>query len=185
MKIKTILTVALLSMVAFGCSSSKKIVANNPELDRLMTEQFFVFHVKTVEPQVTAALANVRNSGLMDLGDTTSRIDATADGYFLKLEGEQLVVDLPYYGERPVVVNLATGTGISLTNIANNLSITKDAIKKGYKITFSTKSQTENYNFTLTVAANLSGTLVVLSSQRDRIQYQGNLSTVKEVEEIQ
>lgn len=176
MKIKNILGVIIVCVLAFGCSSTKKVIDTNPELDSMIEQESFAFAVKFVEPQVTAALASIGNSGLLAPGNTISRIDVTGSGYFLKLNGELVSADMPYYGERQMGGGYNSDTGIKFNGTTKNLKIVKDEDKKSYKITFNVAKSAENYFFTIDVTAALNTTVWVQSSHRNRIRYLGKIS---------
>lgn len=176
MKIKAILVLVLVCVLAYGCSSTKKVLVSNPELDTMMEQESFAFTVKFVEPQVTAALAQIGNSGLLAPGNTISRIDVTGSGYFLKLNGEHVSADMPYYGERQMGGGYSSDTGIKFSGTTKNLKIIKDEEKKSYQVTFSVANSSENYFFTISLTSALSSSVWVQSSQRNRIRYQGKIS---------
>ena len=176
MKIKNILGVIIFCVLAFGCSSTKKVIDTNPELDSMIEQESFAFAVKFVEPQVTAALASIGNSGLLTPGNTISRIDVTGSGYFLKLNEEQVSADMPYYGERQMGGGYNSDTGIKFNGTTKNLKIVKDEDKKSYQITFNVAKSAENYFFTIDVTTALKTTVWVQSSHRNRIRYLGKIS---------
>ena len=86
MKIRNISLVVLVSIMLFGCGSSKQPVVTNAALDAMMEQETFQIMVTSAEPQVTSAMAKVASSVIMGAGNTVSRIDLTGQGYFIKLE---------------------------------------------------------------------------------------------------
>lgn len=180
MKIRGVLVVIIMSFLAFGCSSTKKVLVDNPELDEMMGQEAFEIVVKAAEPQVTMALAQIGNSSLMRPGNTISRIDVTGGGYFIKLNGEKVSANLPYFGERQMGGGYGSDAGIIFDDIpARNLTIVKDEEKNSYVTTFSVDNSSENYFFTVDTGSTLNTTVRVRSSHRNRIRFTG---TVKALE---
>ncbi len=177
MKIRNISLVVIGSILVFGCGSSKPAVSN-AALDAMMEQETFQIVVRAAEPQVTTAMARVGNSGgVMRPGSTMSRVDLTGDGYYIKLEGEKVSIELPYFGERQMGGGYGTDGGFTLEDtLAKDLKITKDEEKKTYEVTFSADNSSETLFFTIEVGSSLNSTTRVTSAQRNRIRYTGKLS---------
>ena len=182
MKIRNISLIVILSILLFGCGSSKPAVSN-AALDTMMARETFEIEVRAAEPQVTTALARAGNSGLMRPGSTISRVDLTGDGYFIKLEGEKASIELPYYGERQMGGGYGTNGGFTMEDTpVKDLKITKDEKKKSYQVTFNVDNASESLFFTIDVGSSLSSTTMVTSAQRNRIRYTGNLAPLLKTE---
>lgn len=176
MKIRNISVVVLVSMMLFGCGSSKQPVVTNAALDAMMEQETFQIMVTSAEPQVTSAMAKVASSGMMGAGNTVSRIDLTGQGYFIKLEGEKVSANLPYYGERQMGGGIGSDAGITFDTTASDVKITKDEEKKSYDVTFNVRNSSESFSFTIAISAGLSSSTSVTSSQRNLIRYSGKVS---------
>ena len=179
MKIKIISLVVLTSLLFFGCTSTKKMVAANSALDSMMEQEAFQIEVKAAEPQVTTTLAQLGSSGVLRPGSTISRIDVTGEGYFIKLDGENVSANLPYFGERQMGGGYGSDAGIKFNGTARELTIVKDEEKHSYVATFSVDNSSEIYLFTIDLGASLNSTVRVRSSHRNRIRFTGK---VKELE---
>jgi hypothetical protein len=179
MKTWAISLLILGGLLCFGCGSVSKVVVSNDALDRLMEQEAFKIEVEAVEPQVTAALAQLRSNGLMRAGDNISSIFVSGEGYFIKMDGQNISANLPYYGERQMGGGYGSDAGIKFNTTALDLEITKNQEKQTYQITFSVNNSSESYFFTIDIGNSLNSTVRVRSSHRNRIRFTG---TVKELE---
>ncbi len=182
MRIREISIGLLLCVFFIGCSSSKKAVVANPALDALISEQSFKFEVKTVEPQVTTALQQIANSGLIPPGNTIGNINVAGAGYFLSMEGDRVKANMPYYGERQMGGGYDSDSGIEFDGTAKDLKIEKDEAKQRYDISFTVDGSSENYFVTITTSANMNAEVWVRSSHRNRIRYTGTVVELNQEE---
>lgn len=159
-----------------GCSTSKKAVAANPTLDTLVSEQSFKFKLQNVQPQVTTALMQLSNSGIIQPGNTIGNINVAGQGYFLRMEGDQVKANMPYYGERQMGGGYDSDTGIEFDGPAKDLKIEKNELKQRYDISFTVDGSSENYFVTLYVTSNFKSEVWVRSSHRNRIRFTGVVS---------
>lgn len=178
MGIKQIL-LGVVSVVLLGCSSTKSTVAN-PALDEMVQQQSFAIKVKAMEPQVTNALAQIGNSGLMRPGNTITRFDVTGEGYFVKVHGEQVEANLPYFGERQMGGGYGSDTGIKFKATSRDLSFEKNEEHNSYVATFSVDNSSESYFFTIDLGNSMGSTVRVRSSHRNRIRYTGTVTEISQ-----
>ena len=175
MKLLKLLLLTGFTALIFGCGASKKVKEPNLALDQMMNERSFVVSVVSAEPQLTQAMSQVGNSGLLGPGNSMTRIDVTGAGYFIKVQGDSVAAQLPYYGERQMGGGYDSDAGIIFNGVTENLEITKDEIKQAYTIKFSINSKSEVYIVATTVGNNASSTTAITSSQRNRIRYSGKV----------
>lgn len=160
-------------LALIGCGSAKKTFVSNATLDKMIVEETFKIEVKSAEPQITTALAQVGSSGVIRPGSTMSHIDVTGEGYFVKLDGKNVATSLPYFGERQMGGGYGSDAGININGTVRDLKITKDGEKHGYEVTFSIDNSSESYFFTIDLGTSLTSTIRVRSSHRNRIRYAG------------
>jgi len=180
MKLLKMVLLAGLTSLIFGCGASKQIKEPNAALDQMMNQSAFRIAVVSAEPQLTQAMSQVMNSGVLAPGNSMSRIDVAGEGYFIKVQGDSVAAQLPYYGERQMGGGYDSDAGINFEGIPKNLEIIKDETKQSYTVKFSIHSSSEMYFVTTMVGNNASSTTVISSSQRNRIRYNGDLKAVKE-----
>ena len=172
--LKTVLLVVFTTML-LGCSATKKMQEPNAALDQMMNERAFNIKVKSAEPQLTQAMSQVANSGLIPPGNSISRIDVTGSGYYIKVQGDSVSAELPYFGERQMGGGYDSDAGIHFEGIAKDLEISKDETKQNYTVRFSIDSKSEVYFVTTIVGNNATSTSAISSSQRNRIRYSGDV----------
>ena len=168
----------VLAAVIFGCGASQKVKEPNAELDRMMEQKAFEISIRSAEPQLTQAMGQIANSGIMQPGNTIGRIDVAGSGYFIKIDGDSVSADLPYYGERQMGGGYNSDSGIKFDGIGKNLEITKDDLKQSYTLGFSIASNSENYIVRIEVGNNMTSTSNIRSSHRNRIRYSGDVEAL-------
>ena len=95
--------------------------------------------------------------------------------YEMKFENNRITTYLPYFGRAHTAPMDPTKLAIELTDQEIEVTTEKDP-KKGYSLTFSAKTQTnENITFYLKITYSGMATLSINSSTREPISYLGNL----------
>ncbi|MFA5301367.1 MAG: DUF4251 domain-containing protein [Bacteroidales bacterium] len=95
--------------------------------------------------------------------------------YEMKFENNRVTTYLPYFGTAHTAPMDPTKLAIELTDQEIDVKTEKDP-KKGYSVTFSAKTQTnENITFYLKITYSGMATLSINSSTREPISYLGNL----------
>lgn len=173
----------LTGVLLTGCKSTEKIVVPNPKLGALMENKEFRIAVDAVQPQLTMALAQLNNSQLVRPGNKLSNINVNGEGYFIKMEGDSVTVNLPYYGERQMGGGYGSPVGIVFKEIARDLKIEKAAKTNAYQVTFGVPSAEEFYRFMITIENNLGCTAHVTSSHRNRIRFTGKVEELESSEQ--
>ena len=182
MRFKGVLLVLAVILLFLGCSASKQLHVANAALDTMMQQEAFKVEVQAAEPQVTQAMAQIANSGILPPGNNISRIDVTGEGYFIKLNDTRVAAELPYYGERQMGGGYGSDSGIRFDGIARDVKIVKDAEKNSYVVTFSVDNSSENYFFTIDIGSSLNSTVRVRSSHRNRIRFTGKVIALEDGE---
>ncbi|MFX0556937.1 DUF4251 domain-containing protein [Maribacter sp. CXY002] len=182
MTLYRILGVVLIGIMVLGCTSSQKTVRPNPRLEKMVADHAFKIEIQTAEPMVTAALAQIANSGLLPPGNTMNRIDVKGDGYFIQMDGEKVSANLPYFGEQQMGGGYGTDAGIVFDTQASDVQIAENAMKHSYDISFDVNDGTESFSITVELSPKLNSTVRIASSHRNRIRYTGKVKELKNVE---
>lgn len=179
MKMSKIFFLMAITVLFFSCGASKQVKEPNAKLDQMMEESVFEVNIRSAEPQLTQAMAQVANSGILAPGNSMSRIDVTGSGYFIKMKGDSVSADLPYYGERQMGGGYNSDAGIKFDGVPKNLEIVKNDIKQSYLLKFSVDANAEDYFVAVVVGNNLTSTIDIRSSHRNRIRYTGTATQVE------
>lgn len=94
-------------------------------------------------------------------------------GYSIKIAGDSLICNLPYYG-RAYSVSSTTGNGYNFNSTFFDYVLTERK-KGGWDIRIKTKDQQENPEFFITIFDSGSTTIRANSMNRGSISYSGNL----------
>lgn len=172
----------LLLLVAVACASGKN--SATPEeiaaLDSMVTNKTFQIEANWAQPMATQSLNSIANAGLLPPGSTVSRIDVSSTGGFLRMKGDSIVADLPFFGERRMGGYYNQNqSGIKFEGIPEKLSFTPIKKGQGQTMRFNINDDTEGYQVIAQLYPNGTARLMVASNYRTNIWYQGNISPYK------
>tara|TARA_R110000796_G_scaffold88850_4_gene191930 strand:+ start:86589 stop:87134 length:546 start_codon:yes stop_codon:yes gene_type:complete len=179
MKLSLLFTFILI----IGCTSSKKIVEATPEsraLDELVANKKFMIESNWASPRASTSLNALSNSGLLGAGNSSGSINLIGNSNFLKIEGDTISAELPYYGERQMGGGYTSEAGVKFKGIPKKYEAIKDNTSQRNIITLQINNATESYNITITLFPNWTSSIVINSSQRTPISYQGNVLEIPE-----
>jgi hypothetical protein len=176
----------LILIVSVGCKSSKNATtpAQKEAIEQLVTSSNFTIENDWAYPQVTAAMAQVLNSGILPPDSNAGAINLTGNSNFLTIKGDSITSYLPYFGERQQQVGYAgTDSAIAFEGLMKDFKV-EDG-KNGRKImSFQAKSNSENFNVIITVFPSMKSRIILNGSSRFSIQYAGDVSPLQD-EEVQ
>jgi len=99
-------------------------------------------------------------------------------GYTIKVSGDSVVSDLPYYGRAHSAPMNSSDAGIKFTSSDFTYTV-KDRKKNGWDVTIKAKDGTRSHQIYLTISSNGSASVRVVSSDRDSISYNGDIQKSK------
>lgn len=177
------LVFVLLMVIVTSCSSSKSSVTElqTKALDSIMQQQEFSITSNWAQPQVTNAMNQLANVGLIPSGSSVGNIDISGITNYLKMEQDSVKAKLPFFGERHFGGGYNNSEGIEFEGIPNNLQIKKGK-KAEYTMQFNirdTNSPSETYQVYITLWPNLNSDITVTSAQRNSMRYQGNVQALE------
>ncbi|MCB4808452.1 DUF4251 domain-containing protein [Tamlana sp. 62-3] len=168
--------------IQFSCKSSKNKASESEikTLTQLVENKKFIIESDWANPQVTNAMQQVLNSGILQPGSNASSINLIGNSNYLKISGDSIYSYLPYFGERQMHVNYGgTDSAIQFKGLMSDYKVSKrkDA---GYNISFNAKSNSENFNVYITLWPNLKSSMSLNSSSRFSISYTGSVNKTVE-----
>lgn len=167
--------------------TSKTSQAATPKsiaLDKLVTEKNFRITSDWASPTANSSLNAIANSGLLGAGNTAGNINLMGNTNFLKIKGDSIQADLPYYGERQMGGSYSSNdSGIKFNAIPTTFKSTKNENTLVHTISFQISGDTnEHYNITLSLSPNWTTEIMVSSSQRTSIRFRGTISEIANIE---
>ena len=175
--------VILVLLIVLGCSSSSKINSakvEDQQLTNLINNRNFEVELNWASPMNTVSIQNVFNT-LMPIGSNSGRINLIGISSFLRVKGDTIIADLPYYGERQTGGGYnSTDGGIEFEAVPKDFNVDYNASKNRYEVSFSAQQGTENYNINMIVLPNLNSFININSSQRLSIRYEGKARELNE-----
>ena len=103
----------------------------------------------------------------------------TSDYYTLKVAGDSLICDLPYYGRAYTAPINPEDAGYNFTSTDFDYKVA-DKKKNSYQVTITTKDKVNAAMFVLTVYSNGNAYLQITSTQRQPISFYGLLKGEKQ-----
>jgi len=171
----------LMALILVSCGSSKNADATtNKELNEWIADKSFEIESNFAMPTNTTAVNAVLNSNLLGPGMSSGQINLIGNPNYLRIKGDSIYADLPFFGERRMGGGYGQSDGgINIAGLAKDYKVTT---KRGmYIITFSARDKkgTEGYNFILNLSPSLTANFSVNSTQRTTIQYRGDVAALK------
>jgi len=160
------------------CKSSKTIISDSHPIHALVSSKNIEFTATSANPMVTRSMAAIANGGLVPPGSTISRIDLTGTGNFLKIEGDSVSANLPYFGERQFGGGYGSATGIEFNGLPENYVQEFNTDKQKYTISFQINNSSDRYMVYVDIFPNLSSVVSVNMANRNSIQYNGRVNAI-------
>ena len=172
--------IGVLALVMMGCASGSKVSASPAEiaaLDDLVANKSFEITARWARPMPSQALNSISNARLLPNGSNAARIDITGNASYLRVVGDRVEADLPYFGERQMSGGYdPQRTGVHFDGVPEDFQIEPNSKTKGYTMRFSLNNGTEVYQVIAQLFPSRSSTFSVVSSHRAQIRYEGALS---------
>ncbi|MBC9797943.1 DUF4251 domain-containing protein [Sinomicrobium weinanense] len=172
----------ILLAVFCSCSGAKNAVSGAQDmgaLDTLIQQKKFRVVNDWANPMVTTAMMNV--IGLLGPQHNAQRINLIGNSNYFEMKGDSVKAYLPYFGERQMGGGYNTdGEAIQFDQEATDMDIKYVKAKELYRMTFKARKDSESFNVVLEVYGNKKTVLMVNSSQRNPIRYEGTIAALKE-----
>ncbi|WP_375324503.1 DUF4251 domain-containing protein [Flagellimonas sp. GZD32] len=179
---KAIFKLGILGILLFfaACAATSKTNATSEEqavFEKMVANKQFEMNATWAQPMATQSLNSIANAGLLPPGSTANRIDITGTGGYFRLSDGKVKADLPFYGERRMGGTYSNDkVGIKFDGEPRDMTFEPAKKGDGYTLKFNITEGAESYQVVANIYPNQSARLMVASSQRTNIWYQGNLS---------
>lgn len=174
-----IVSVCLIILTA--CKSQKEVVTQSDldTLNSLVTNKQFVIESNWAHPQVTMAMQQVLNAGLLQAGNNAGSISLIGNPNFLKVSGDSISSHLPYFGERQMQVAYGGGDStIEFNGLMKHYKV-KQEKDQSYAISFEAKSNSETFNVYIKLFPNGNSEIMLNGMSRLSIRYTGEAKPLK------
>lgn len=173
----------LCSTVLFlGCGSASKLQQNPQALSDFISfvdQKSFEFSADIAYPMATQAFNSVANSGLLPPGSNAGAIQLIGISSYVKIYGDSVAGDLPFYGERQFGGGPMSKTGIEFKGIPDSYSQTYNESKERYEITFDISGETGRHMVNMILFPNKSANVLVTGNQQNSIRYSGSVVQIE------
>ncbi|MDG1730826.1 MAG: DUF4251 domain-containing protein [Algibacter sp.] len=175
----------LYTIVFFLLFTSCKSLKNNTKdtqiraLNALVESKYYTIESNWANPQLTNAMQQVLNSGILQPGNSANAISLIGNSNFLTISGDSISSHLPYFGERQMHVDYGGGdSAIQLEGVLEDYT-TKKGKHNRYNISFDAKSKSEYFTVNITLFPNLTSLIQITGSGRFPISYTGHVKSLK------
>ncbi|MBU2951097.1 DUF4251 domain-containing protein [Tamlana agarivorans] len=166
----------ILTVMACGSSKTPVSQAEADNLEALIKKKNFRIESDWAYP--TASMAMQKASRLLGPGNNPSSINLAGNSNFLKISGDSITSDLPYYGERSGGGTYGgTDSSIKFKGLMKNYKL-EQKNNSNYEISFQAKSNSENFQVRINVFPNLKSDMTLSGNTRSVIRYSGKLIPV-------
>ncbi len=150
----------LCMFILWGCNSTQKTVASASESEM---EAF----VETLDFMFVTGLV-----------ETNSVTDFTSNVDFMKMQGDSVRMNLPYFGTHHVARMGGGRGGLRFTSKATDIRTKKNEKRKYFDLDFNLRDKSESFSCKLRVYPTGRALLSINSSQRSNAQYEGVIRPV-------
>ena len=176
-QVKYVMFIAL-ALLLSSCKSSFT------EADRLQLVQLYEqissneihFKADAALPFNSQAVNNAINDILIRNGNSSSRINLIGDNYTLRIGEKTAQFYLPFYGERRVGGGYNNDNSYTFTSSLQNVTSSINQKKRYISYSFTAKNNTETLQVELKIYSQETAQLIINSSQRSYMKYDGHLS---------
>tara|TARA_R110002072_G_scaffold17207_2_gene65735 strand:- start:821 stop:1366 length:546 start_codon:yes stop_codon:yes gene_type:complete len=171
----------LIFILTLSCKSSKSKAsdAQIKTLEILVENKNYTIESDWARPQVTNAMQQIVNSGLLPAGSSVNAINLIGNSNFLTISGDSITSYLPYFGERQMNVGYGgTDSAIQLQGLLEDYEVVKGKNNR-YTISFSARGKSENFRIKIVLFPNLKSDMQLTANGRFPISYTGHVESLE------
>lgn len=174
---KNVLFLVLLCSLA-SCSSTKTSPAREAQAARvqeLINNKKININAVWAHPQPDNVLNQLGANNLLGAGNTAGRIYLLGSSQTFKLINDSAQVYLPFYGERRLSGGYNSSNAVEFSGPVTDFKSEKNEKKKRTELSFTAQETGENYNVNIDIYDSGRASIVVNSTHRSFIRYEGEL----------
>lgn len=164
-----------------SCTASRSVATpeQQAQLESVLNNRDFSFDVEFAVPTASQAYLSAANVGFAPArGSSPAQINLSGEGYFIKVRGDSVQTNLPYFGVSDNISDFSnTQRGINIEGAIEELKI--KSTKTGKEFEFFAREGFERFRFIMSVSPDLKTRVSVFSPQRDLIRFTGKLSKTR------
>lgn len=146
-------------LLLFSCGASKEPLteANWRQMENTVTHRSFMFSANSVDTR----------SGRLNRMDNLG---------YMKMDGDQVEMELPYFGSSQVSTTYGRTEGMRFEGAATDIATKKNETGGYYDLNFNLKNKSEVLECNLRVFSGMRAALTINSSKRSTIRYDGSIT---------
>ncbi len=119
---RNLLYLLIVLTVVYSCGSTKNTMnaQETEQFTNFIENHFFEFTADWANPMATQGLNAISNAGLLPPGSNAGSIQINGTSNFLRIKGDSVMANLPYYGERRFGGGYGSSTGIEFEGVPLN-----------------------------------------------------------------
>lgn len=168
-----------LLILCLGCATNKSVVETEKEkkyaqlVDNKVSNKEWKVYVQTANPLANHEIARI---GLLPAGSTANRILLNGGDYII-LKGDEVELDLPYYGRQQIGGGFTYGmSGFRFKGKVLDYKETFEENKKRHVIRIKTKHNQETFTIIVKFFRNAKSDVYINTSHRTALNYEGQLA---------
>lgn len=170
-------SVIFVLLILGSCGTGKNTVPDAGKvaaLDSLVRQKNFRVENQWAYPMVTNAMMQV--GALLGPMNNAQRINLMGNPNYLEIKGDSVKAELPYFGERQMGGGYnPDGQGIKLDGKISDWDLSYIEKKNLYRVKFRAGQNSESLNIILELYPNNRTMLMINSTQRNPISYEGTV----------
>ncbi|TXD84058.1 DUF4251 domain-containing protein [Subsaximicrobium wynnwilliamsii] len=164
-----------LSLFACGSSKSTATPAEIENLKKMVEQRAFEIESDYAYPVTTTALMSLQNAGLFLDGSNASSVSLIGNPNYLRVKGDSVFAELPYFGEVQMPSYPSRDNGIHFKTLLEDYEANQNEKSKAYDLKFGANGTDESYNVFITLFPNGRSSIRISGSKRNSIEYTGEV----------
>ena len=180
---KAFLLLIFACLMTIGCGVSKENVTATVEdrnVERLLTQKRWEIESDWASPLLTNSMNAIYNAGLFPPGSVGSQINLMGSTNYFIVNGENIRVYLPFYGDRQMSAGYNFNDAIEFEGVPLKYEERYNKRKKATVLRIDFRDGPEFFRSSITIFDNGKSQIVVYGSHRTAIWYRGEITEISD-----